>query len=160
MEVDQDEQMSAPFGDALEKSRARKYIAGPNSFIGKWCVSRVILDSRPKQVIVFNGVAEITHDAFDENGEMLLGGSRLETSRRYRLHLSGEQVEVTFPDGRPFFCIKLSAVQRVLHWCGEDVYRGRFIFLSNDEWSEMWNVLGPRKAYRSVTRYTRLNVGQ
>ena len=44
------------------------------------------------------------------------------------------------------------------HLCGRDRYTVRFRVLSPDLLEERWHVLGPRKAYDTVTTLRRLDV--
>ncbi len=106
----------------------------------------------------FKGTAEITRDTFKESGELQIGYSRIESVRSYTLNTGDERVEVLYPDMRPFVCISAKPVQRVHHHCGEDEYRGRFFFLNQHLLVEVWEVVGPRKNYRSITTFTRLEL--
>ncbi len=106
----------------------------------------------------FKGTAEITRDTFKESGELQIGYSRIESVRSYTLNTRDEGVEVLYPDMRPFVWISAKPVQRVHHHCGEDEYRGRFFFLNQHLLVEVWEVVGPRKNYRSITTFTRLEL--
>ncbi|MFJ6326171.1 MULTISPECIES: DUF6314 family protein [unclassified Rhizobium] len=127
-------------------------------FVGTWSVRRVILDRLGMGRVMFTGLATIATDDFEERGETLLGGGyRSQSSRHYRLLLSGAKLVVSFPDGREFVEIGGQPAQYVRHECGEDTYLGRFFFPAPTAWVEAWSVSGPRKNYRSLAKYTRLD---
>jgi hypothetical protein len=124
-------------------------------FLGEWTVKRVVLDRTSMGRVFFEGSVTIDRDRFDERGEGLFNGYRSSAIRIYRLQSSPGRAIVLFPDGREFIRLDERPVQTVLHHCGADTYRGRFFFLSAVAWIETWQVIGPRKNYRSVTRYQR-----
>ena len=123
---------------------------------GRWSVSRIIFDRRGMGRMLFEGIATIDEARFEERGDMHIAGQRSEGSRTYHLQFSDGQVFVQFPDGRDFIRLDERPIQHVHHLCGSDTYRGRFLFLSPDAWGEAWHVTGPRKDYKSISRYTRL----
>lgn len=125
-------------------------------FCGSWSVRRRVLDARTGQVTRFEGTALISPLHFAECGLVQHGGQTFAASRRYRLIFGEREIQVFFPDGRPFIALVRASAQRVQHICGEDRYRGRFLFADADLWTESWSVLGPRKDYRSLARYRRI----
>ncbi len=126
-----------------------------NVFMGQWSVSRLILDRRGMGRMSFEGIATIDEARFEECGEMQFAGQHSQSRRTYPLTFSDGGVIVQFPDGREFIRLDERPVQHVHHHCGSDSYRGRFFFLSPDAWGEVWQVVGPRKDYKSITRYLR-----
>ncbi len=104
---------------------------------------------------VFDGTVVITRDWFDESGEIRMSGAQLQSSRRYRLIFDDDKVQVQFTDGRPFVNIGTHTAQSIRHSCGDDDYRGRYFFADDGTWVEAWEVIGPRKSYRSIARYCR-----
>lgn len=124
-------------------------------FLGEWMVKRIVLDRAGMGRVVFDGSVIIDRDRFDERGEGLFNGYSSSATRIYRLQFSPGRAIVLFPDGREFIRLDERPVQTVLHHCGNDTYRGRFLFLSPAAWIEIWRVTGPRKNYRSVARYQR-----
>lgn len=127
-----------------------------DAILGRWSVSRVILDRCGMGWMHFDGIADIDPVKFDEQGEMRIAGQRSQGRRTYHLRFGEGHVIVQFPDGREFIRLDGRPVQHVHHLCGDDAYKGRLFFLSPDQWGEVWHVTGPRKDYKSVSRYTRV----
>ena len=126
------------------------------AFHGTWRAHRRILDARTGGVTRFEGTALISPGHFEEDGIVDHAGQTYQASRRYRLVFGERRVDVHFEDGRPFIALTAASIQSVLHVCGKDRYRGRFLFADHDFWTEAWSVLGPRKNYTALTRYTRI----
>ena len=101
---------------------------------------------------MFDGTAEVTRTAFEERCTVYHSHGTFDANRTYILHPAGGGVQVRFPDGRAFVGMDERARQHVRHLCGNDLYRGRFLF-GEGEWREAWTVRGPRKDYISLTRY-------
>lgn len=127
----------------------------PVAFTGVWNAHRKMVDHLARKSFVFEGVAVITPDKFDEQGSMAIEGRRIDVRRSYRLEMSDRIAGVLFPDGRSFIEIDERPSQHVEHCCGNDLYTGRLFFLAPDHWVEFWRVEGPRKRYSSFTRLTR-----
>ncbi|WP_145643376.1 DUF6314 family protein [Neorhizobium alkalisoli] len=125
------------------------------AFYGRWQVTRSIHDRLGLGRITFEGEAVIGPDHFEEHGETLINGHRSRSRRAYKISLADAEVIVQFPDGREFIRLGASPLQRVRHLCGEDDYQGRLLFSSHAFWMESWDVVGPRKSYRSIARYRR-----
>ncbi|GGF68565.1 hypothetical protein GCM10007301_30280 [Azorhizobium oxalatiphilum] len=83
-------------------------------------------------------------------------GHDLPAQRMYWLEREARAVRVRFPDHRPFISLTHEATQTVEHRCGDDLYRGRFIFADDRRWVETWSVRGPRKDYRSISHFLRI----
>ncbi|WP_310093837.1 MULTISPECIES: DUF6314 family protein [Bosea] len=125
------------------------------AFHGRWRVRRRILDARTSKVTRFEGTALISPERFEENGILHYDGQTFHARRLYRLVFRERVVDVHFEDGRFFITLIVATAQNVQHVCGDDRYRGRFIFAQNDSWTESWSVLGPRKSYKTLARYWR-----
>lgn len=104
----------------------------------------------------FEGTALISPDRFEENGIVHHARQKFQATRLYRLVFGEQHVNIHFEDGRLFIALTAANVQRVQHVCGEDRYRGRFLFAENGLWTETWSVLGPRKNYKTFARYWRI----
>jgi hypothetical protein len=131
-------------------------------FLGRWDVKRTITDMRVLETGVLNGEA-VFSDGDDclnyrEKGTLVFGGGApLVAERSYIWRFGLERVEVLFEDGRPFHGFDLvGAPQADDHLCGDDLYKGGYVFVRWPEWKVVWNVEGPRKRYRSETIYTPL----
>jgi hypothetical protein len=125
-----------------------------------WRVGRVVIDRLHLGRVTFEGLATISADDFVEHGRTMFRGHLSQSRRRYRLRTSGDCVVVQFPDGREFIEISRQPMQRVRHQCGDDAYLGQFMFLTPNVWYEAWSVSGPRKSYRSLSKYTRIHSGR
>ena len=123
---------------------------------GTWQAQRKIVDHLARATSSFEGTATLTPDRFHEEGHLTLGASRLHATRAYRLRATAQGVTVDFPDGSEFVALTHAASQKVRHVCGADTYVGHFFFVDATTWVEAWRVNGPRKHYRSLTRYTAL----
>jgi hypothetical protein len=126
-----------------------------DDFLGTWDVFRVIIDHLTGAVNRFSGKAIITASEFVETGEVRYGAVSLKANRRYGLNAGAGQLDIEFADGRPFISLNGEASQTVRHLCGDDDYRGRFVFAHAGAWIEAWHVSGPRKRYASLARYSR-----
>lgn len=128
----------------------------PRDFAGRWQVRRTVADHVNRQHHEFIGSAIITATSFSESGELQIDAAALEASRTYDLIMDDCGVIVCFSSGREFVRLSVATRQLVHHYCGEDIYRGRFLFRNADSWAEFWRVSGPRKRYSSLTRYQRV----
>lgn len=126
-----------------------------DSLIGRWKADRIIRHRDWGVDCFFAGSAEIAVDSFEETGELSIGSATVSSRRFYRVQASAKNFEIRFPDGRLFINLNDTPSQHVHHRCGEDDYRGRFIF-NRDAWTERWDVVGPRKKYYSVTKFSRI----
>ena len=123
--------------------------------IGNWRVERKIIDQRGGGTLIFAGHAIISESAFDEYGQLQMTGARLDSRRHYRVSMEDECAWVLFPDGSPFIRLAREPSQRVVHHCGDDIYRGQFFVRDADRWAEAWSVSGPKKRYRSIAHFRR-----
>ena len=129
-------------------------------FLGTYQVSRTIEDHRSGQQSTFEGQATLTPDgqgaAYREVGRLVMNDQSFEAERRYTWHEQGGRICVLFEDGTPFHDFDpVRGGQATEHLCGEDMYRGGYAFDEWTCWSLTWDVVGPRKDYRSTTWYVR-----
>jgi len=131
---------------------------------GRWRLERRLDDHRSGVCGTFTGEAEFaaTDDPavlrYEERGELRFGGHAGPARRALLLReLPDGAVEVQFADGREFYRLDLGpGCCRAEHLCGRDRYTAMFRVLARDLLEEHWHVLGPRKAYDSVTTLRRL----
>lgn len=137
------------------------YLAGP------WRLSRELNDRASGMTGQFEGAVSFTHEdgglLHCERGELRWGGqSPAPAARqlRWRPASSSWAADIRFDDGRPFHHLDLSSgVDRPVHDCQPDVYRGQFQLLGPDEWMYQWEVTGPHKDLLLVSRLTRDRTG-
>lgn len=128
---------------------------------GVWRLERRILhdDGREDR---FEGEATFTRTGprllQDEAGWLhpSHGGQPLRATRRYVWSRTGDQIEVSFADMRPFHSFSLtSAEPTATHLCPPDRYEVRYDFTDFPNWNSTWRVEGPRKAYEMANRFSR-----
>ncbi len=131
------------------------------AFFGGYSVTRRIEDRRAAQTVRFEGRAQISegdtrHSAlYREAGEMQVAQGRFTAERSYLWRAQAGRILVQFDDGRPFHDFDpVSGGAATEHLCGQDWYLGGYDFSDWPQWSVTWEVSGPRKDYRSVTRYS------
>ncbi|HEY4311104.1 MAG TPA: DUF6314 family protein [Pirellulales bacterium] len=128
---------------------------------GEWRLSRRIHDLRLALRGQFEGRASITTVTdgllLSETGSLMFGEHVSDASQRYRIALGRDGAQVFRADGSHFHDLDLSSgTARILHHCGEDIYRGRYRVLDDDCFVVAWRVTGPRKDYRMATRHARI----
>lgn len=133
---------------------------GLTDFIGTFDVSRVIDDALAGGQSRFEGEAVIKADGdgaiYTETGALIMGEQRFEAERSYLWRPNSARIDVLFADGRAFHDFDpQTGGQASAHLCGSDMYRGGYDFSEWTCWAVTWDVLGPRKDYRSVTWYVR-----
>lgn len=134
---------------------------GADDFLGQWRISREITDLRILESGSLEGDAVFTRSddglSYHEKGQLRFAGSApIMAERRYLWSFGETAITVKFADGAPFHSFALTGAPTATpHLCGEDMYRGIYSFVRFPDWQVTWNVEGPRKAYRSVTHYTR-----
>ena len=90
--------------------------------------------------------------AYGESGYLKIGDAAPVTAnRRYRW---GPDLDVFFDDGR-FFHRVPAVGGRAEHWCDPDTYVVDYDFSDWPAFTVTWQVRGPRKDYRMVSRFTR-----
>lgn len=129
-------------------------------FEGRWQIAREIDDRLAGRRGVFTGEAVFTRDgeglAYHEEGVLEVAGVAPMRATRVYLWREGEGgIEVLFDDGRPFHGIYgIGATAH--HWCDPDDYNVAYDFDAWPLWRAVWEVTGPRKDYRMVSRYDRI----
>lgn len=130
-------------------------------FAGEWRIARQITDMRILESGTLEGTAQFTPIdgglRYREEGTLVLaGGPPIRAERGYLWRFDEDAVHVDHADGAPFHSFALTGgPEATPHLCGEDMYRGTYSFVRFPDWQVTWVVEGPRKNYRSVTRYTR-----
>jgi hypothetical protein len=125
--------------------------------IGRWSLARRVADRRAGRQGTVRGELVIAPDGpglrWDERGTLTWAGVDHPVSRRYRLREHDDGWWVEFADGRPFHPWRPGAP--VTHRCRADVYSG-LITADTGRIRMLWDVRGPAKDQRLVTRLTRL----
>ena len=130
-------------------------------FAGRWALARRIDDRLAGRSGTFTGSATFTPDAegltYDETGSLTLGDAPpLTATRRYLWRQDGPRITVLFADGRAFHSFDpASTTAEAGHWCDPDTYHVTYDFAGWPDWTATWDVAGPRKDYRMVSRYCR-----
>jgi len=117
-----------------------------------------MLDYRTGSIQRFTGEARIEQTRFIEEGELDVDAGRFVSRRTYHLNSDGRLLSVRFARGADFITLRERASQAVRHDCGADIYRGRFFFRDSEHWAEFWRVTGPRKDYRSLAYFSRVDL--
>lgn len=126
-------------------------------FEGDWRLDRVIEDSRAGVTGHLTGQACWRPGQggliLTETGELRYGeGAPMRAARRYLWRSEAGGVAVYFEDGRPFHWFSADA-PAAHHDCPPDDYRVAYRFDDWPNWTATWDVTGPRKEYRMVSRY-------
>ena len=128
---------------------------------GAWRLERRILHDEGREDR-FEGEAVFQRSGprliHDETGWLSpsQGGAPLRATRRYIWALTGDRVEVSFADMRPFHSFPLTAeAPTATHLCPPDRYEVSYDFSGFPEWRSVWRVDGPRKAYEMVNVFSR-----
>lgn len=131
-----------------------------SDFEGRWQLDRRIVDRAAGAEMSLTGTAVFRPGgdgrlAYAEEGDLVMpGGHVLRAERRYDWLFGPDGVSVLFDDGRPFHdFVPEGAAEGSPHPCGEDLYRVTYDFTAWPVWRATWDVTGPRKAYRSESRY-------
>jgi hypothetical protein len=90
---------------------------------------------------------------WSESGVLRWAGSDVAVTRRYLLRFGADGWWVHFDDGRPFH--PWTPGRPVEHPCRADLYRGLVRVDSPDRWRIGWDVVGPAKRQRILSRLTR-----
>ncbi len=134
---------------------------GAEDFLGRWRIAREITDFRILESGTLEGEATFIQAEgklnYSERGTLrFAGGAPVLAERRYRWVFDEDNVHVTHDDDTPFHSFsRVGAPVATPHLCGDDMYRGTYSFVRFPDWQVTWTVKGPRKNYRSVTRYAR-----
>jgi hypothetical protein len=138
---------------------------------GRWAIARVIEGEGAQAV----GVASLRPDgvgalAYRETCQLTLSDGRVvQTYRNYRYRFVGEWIEIHFDDGpdQGRLFVRLAFAQSPgrqteafdIHHCGDDIYRVLFRLNLPYLFETEIAVSGPRKNYRAVSRYQRVEEG-
>ncbi|HTZ28052.1 MAG TPA: DUF6314 family protein [Streptosporangiaceae bacterium] len=130
---------------------------------GRWRLERRLDDQRCGVCGTFAGDAEFaaTDDPavlrYTERGELRFGGHNGPARRALLFReLPDGAADVRFADGREFYVLDLRSGQwSARHGCGADEYVVSYLVRAPGLLEERWHVVGPRKAYETVTTLRR-----
>ena len=136
---------------------------------GRWTIDRLF----EGQSATLQGAASFLPDgpgalAYSEAGRLTLSDGRaLQATRSYRYRFVADAVEIDFADGpdkgRLFVLLAFGplaagqAEASAVHHCGADAYHVRYRLNLPSAFETDIAVSGPNKAYRALSRYTRLS---
>lgn len=130
------------------------------SLEGRWHLARRIAHASGGEDR-FEGVSRFSRSGPNlvqvEEGTLSLAASGvpLKATRRYVWTSAEGRIEVCFDDMRPFHTIPLGSVTpETTYLCPPDRYRVSYDFSTPAAWRSVWQVEGPRKAYRMETVFT------
>jgi hypothetical protein len=132
----------------------------PNELSGRWSFRRRLMDYRAGTGGSATGLLTISAGPdgprWHEVGNLTWAGQQLAITRTMGFtHVDGEWW-VTFEDGRPFHPWHLGSP--VTHPCAADTYFGRLHLDAGDTRLRIvWDVTGPTKHQRILTRYLRMS---
>ena len=142
-------------------SGALAELADPRVLLGEWRLDRTVLDRRSGVRGCVHGSLRVTDEGdrlrWAERGTLRWDGREVEVERTYLLVPGcvedGAGPQVLFADGRPFHPWRPG--EWVEHPCAEDRYRG-LVTGDRERVRVVWEVLGPAKDQRLVSRLRRL----
>jgi hypothetical protein len=142
--------------DHLSERPARQTVRmDPWALTGRWRLDRRIADRRSGQFGRVRGELSIEADGgglrWVEVGELGWDGRMLSVSRTLLMRQLKDGWWMTFADGRPFHL--WTTGQQIDHRCAADTYLG-MIDAQPDRIRTLWDVTGPSKSLRIVTRFT------
>ena len=124
-------------------------------FLGTWDIARTVThDGAPPAQFTGQGTWTAVGDGatYAETGLLQVAGATpMRAERRYRW---GPDLAVWFEDGRFFHAVPATG-GRAEHWCDPDRYIVNYDFSAWPAFDVTWDVRGPRKDYRMVSRFTR-----
>jgi len=130
--------------------------ADPRELVGRWSLARRVADRLAGQQGTMTGELIVSAEGaglrWAERGTLSWAGALLPATRTYLLRPGADGWEVTFGDGRPFHPWRPGEL--VTHPCRADVYTG-LITVDRDRVGTLWEVRGPAKHQRLVTRFRR-----
>ena len=125
----------------------------PGELAGRWSLARRVADRRAGVAGTMTGELLVAPDGaglrWEERGILRWAGHELPASRTYLIRDGW----VLFADGRPFH--PWLPGRPVTHPCRADVYTG-LVRVDGDRIRTLWDVRGPAKDQRLVTRFRRL----
>ena len=129
----------------------------PETLRGEWQLRRRLVDRVAGGHGTVAGILTLVADGagvdWREHGVLRWHGGSVEVTRRYLIRENADGWWVLFEDGRPFHPWRPGSP--VEHPCRDDVYRGLISVRGPDRWSVLWDVVGPAKQQRIVTRLSR-----
>jgi hypothetical protein len=133
-------------------------VTGPDELAGRWALARRVADRRAGTQGTVVGELVVAPDGaglrWAESGVLRWGGVSRPVHRTYLLREGPDGWWVHFEDGRPFH--PWAPGVAVTHPCRADVYTG-LVTVDGDRMRTLWDVRGPAKHQRLVTRLTRLS---
>ena len=125
----------------------------PYELVGQWRLHRRVVDRRRSAYGLVVGTLVVHREGdvlvWHESGSWTMAGRTHPVSRTYLL----AEGWMRFEDGRPFH--PWTPGEWVAHRCGNDVYRG-LVDVAPGRIRTLWDVTGPAKDQRLVTRLTRV----
>ncbi len=124
-----------------------------HDFARDWRIERRIDDRLSGRPGRFDGEARLVPAAegflYREKGTLTFAdGLPLVAHRDYLWRQVGEEIEVRFPDRRPFHrFVPEGRAPGTDHTCGRDFYRVTYDFSAWPLWTATWSVSGPVKDY-------------
>ena len=133
-------------------------LLGLSDFEGAWRLRREIFDRSSGSRIEFVGEARFQASGIEtlsylEEGLLTMPGQQpIVATRQYVWKKSDQQITVCYADGSYFHSFTPAGYSEgTQHVCGNDVYGVVYDFCEWPKWVFTWEVVGPRKDYRSVT---------
>ena len=130
----------------------------PGALLGVWDLRRRVADLRAGTAGTVRGTLTLSDDGpgenivWSESGVLRWAGSEVAVTRRYLLRNGADGWWVHFDDGRPFH--PWTPGRAVEHPCRADLYRGLVRVDSPHRWRIGWDVVGPAKRQRILSRLT------
>jgi hypothetical protein len=132
-------------------------VQAPTALVGAWRLRRRLVDRSAGGLGTMTGTLTLEPDdgglAWHEAGRLRWAGRDLDVTRDYVLRENEDGWWVHFTDGRPFHPWRPGAT--VEHPCVADLYRGLIRIDGPDRWRILWDVTGPRKEQRILSRLVR-----
>ena len=131
----------------------------PDELVGRWSIDRDLEDVRAGRRGHFTGMLSVepaTHGYRWLNyGSFTWGDYQGSAERQLGLSVRDGEWWMTFADGRAFHPWRYNA--RLVHPCADDLYRGSVSYdpSSSDRMRICWEVTGPRKHQRIISRLRR-----
>lgn len=124
---------------------------------GLWRLTRTIDDARAGLTGHLHGTSRWDPDEAgllqQEEGFLHYGTAPpMQAARRYRWRADGDGLAVFFADGRPFHRLSPGLLAD-RHWCDPDTYDVSYDMSRWPDWTQVWNVTGPRKDAVITSRF-------
>jgi Family of unknown function (DUF6314) len=130
----------------------------PHDLIGEWTMARRVVDRAAGTYGSVAGTLVVTPEdegvRLAEHGVLRWRGAEYPVTRVSRLRRLDDEWWMLFEDGRPFHPWRPGTP--VVHPCGADTYDGLVALdRGGTRLRTLWDVHGPAKHQRLVTRYSR-----